>query len=97
MYNVGTGCLQNWTKLGASCYSLHNEGQQADDGNAHGLTWVKARDRCNTMGGHLASITSKDEMTFIHYLMTKIWGDIANGEAYIGMYYLYTSHCHSSV
>ncbi|XP_060084391.1 uncharacterized protein LOC132563668 [Ylistrum balloti] len=80
-YNItGEDCLPEWVKFGTSCYKLFKETNLTS-----GVTWIQARDQCHDVGGYLASIGSKKEMTFIHYLMTKIWGNSVNGEAYIGL------------
>ncbi|XP_033745945.1 uncharacterized protein LOC117331366 [Pecten maximus] len=77
------GCLPGWTRLEASCYNLFTE--TSNDTNSHGISWVESRDRCTDRGGHLVSIGSVEEMTFIHYLMTKVWGGVDKDEAYIGL------------
>ncbi|XP_033745630.1 uncharacterized protein LOC117331144 [Pecten maximus] len=74
------GCLSEWVKFKASCYKLLKETSPTS-----GITWIQARDRCHDVGGYLTAIGSKAEMTFIHYLMTKIWDNSVNGEAYIGL------------
>ncbi|OWF42800.1 G-protein coupled receptor GRL101 [Mizuhopecten yessoensis] len=85
-YNITSeDCLPEWIQFGDSCYKLFKENSTALDTSMFGVTWIQARDKCNDVGGHLATIGSKAEMTFIHYLLTKIWGNFVKGEAYIGL------------
>ncbi|XP_069101259.1 uncharacterized protein [Argopecten irradians] len=77
------GCLPGWTRLAASCYSLFTEVDT--ENTSQGISWIVSRDRCSDKGGHLVSIGSVEEMTFIHHLMTKVWGGLDKGEAYIGL------------
>ncbi|OWF35041.1 G-protein coupled receptor GRL101 [Mizuhopecten yessoensis] len=79
------GCLPGWTRLAASCYNLFTEINNHSNSARHGVSWIQSRDHCAAKGGYLVSIGSVEEMTYIHYLMTKVWGGVDNGEAYIGL------------
>ncbi|XP_069141896.1 G-protein coupled receptor GRL101-like [Argopecten irradians] len=80
-YNITEeDCQPGWIYFEKSCYKYFNEA-----GAVSGVTWIQARDRCHDVDGYLVSIESKTEMTFMHYLMTKIWDHSDNGEAYIGL------------
>ncbi|XP_064101211.1 macrophage mannose receptor 1-like [Macrobrachium nipponense] len=56
----GTDCLGTWEHHGGHCYQVFTE--------TH--TWTEAEQVCQAYGGHLASINSQDEESFIQQ---KLW------------------------
>ncbi|XP_025113809.1 perlucin-like protein [Pomacea canaliculata] len=52
-------CPRSWTQMDESCYALLD--QQ--------VTWLKAREYCVAVGGHLVEIDSEDENNFILNLL----------------------------
>lgn len=56
-------CLRDWTYLPKTnrCYRIFGVGS---DGVPR-KTWAEAEDYCNFFGGHLASVDSDDEITFL--------------------------------
>jgi hypothetical protein len=50
------GCPGGWTPFEGHCYLLVKSSE----------TWADAENDCNRKGGHLTSVHSADENTFIH-------------------------------
>ncbi|XP_060063809.1 uncharacterized protein LOC132544254 [Ylistrum balloti] len=77
------GCPDdNWQNFGGSCYIFERVSHNNTDAVT---TWLDARKRCQTYpGGHLVSINSKDEMAFLHFMMTKMWIASSTSDVYIG-------------
>ena len=48
-----------------NCYTFHT--------TFKALVWLEAETACQAQGGHLVSVMSQEEMTFIHYLLTSRW------------------------
>ncbi len=63
-------CPVGWELFDGHCYQLV----------ANTATWTEAEEDCNTKGGHLASIHSEDENTFIF----KLWGSSSQYGLWIG-------------
>ena len=64
-----TECLnEDWIMFKGRCYSL----QISHDAYVY---WKQAESICRTLvpGGHLVSISSAEEMIFLHYLLTTDW------------------------
>lgn len=59
-------------KFGENYYMVFNERE----------SWTDAKEKCEKMGGHLATITSKKENEFVYNLVEKADG----GNAWIGLY-----------
>lgn len=69
---------ESWVLFKERCYSLNVSPH-------HAITWQEAEENCQTIapGGHLVSISSSDEMIFLHYMLTTEW--ITNAtESFIG-------------
>lgn len=49
-----------------------------------GLDWTTAKERCESMGGHLVTISDEQENAFITALATKTIGDINNSGVWLG-------------
>jgi hypothetical protein len=54
-------CPSGWQEFGGRCYLLVSIG----------MSWADAEKNCNSKGGHLASVHSSAESTFIHNLNQK--------------------------
>ena len=68
---------------GSSCYKLYeNPGRWSLS-----LTWNKAHELCTSLGGHLASITSREEWEVIRYTILTQWKHVFDGNynIYIGL------------
>ncbi|XP_028447359.1 galactose-specific lectin nattectin-like [Perca flavescens] len=65
-------CPPEWTQFGSRCFSFYSETK----------TWIDAETFCQTAGGHLASIHSDEENTFLKDYINQVTG--ANTQAWIG-------------
>lgn len=61
------GCPRGWTPFENSCYLRHR---------SHNASWWDARAHCQALGGHLGSIKSMAENTFVHALFGRRGGYI---------------------
>lgn len=69
-------CTTTWGNFRTSCYKLFK--------NNH-TNQQKAEMACVREGGHLVSINSEEEMTFIHQLLFTTYMASHYGMVYIGM------------
>ncbi|KAJ8301169.1 hypothetical protein KUTeg_020156, partial [Tegillarca granosa] len=67
-------CGSDWYYFEGSCYRMFT--------SPISLTWKQAKLKCEKEDGHLLSIGKKEEMQFIHFLMTNIWKNVPNNEAF---------------
>ena len=58
-------CGTQGHRLLGNCYNFHIA--------TRAVTWPQAEDICQANNGHLVSIMSQDEMTFVHFLLTTRW------------------------
>ncbi|XP_039649762.1 galactose-specific lectin nattectin-like [Perca fluviatilis] len=65
-------CPPNWTQFGSRCFALYIQAK----------TWIDAQTFCQTAGGHLASIHSDAENTFLRDFINQVTGTYKN--AWIG-------------
>ncbi|XP_047445392.1 macrophage mannose receptor 1-like [Mugil cephalus] len=68
------GCPQSWKKINSKCYSIINNEKE---------TWEGARTKCKSMGGNLASITTRHVQVFLTNKMveaptTNLWIGLHN-------------------
>ena len=64
LFNITSECLEGWTVYRDKCYRVYQE--------PIGLTWLEAEDICQSVGGHLISIETEQEMLLIHEFLTNI-------------------------
>ena len=64
-------CPDGWQHNNHSCYKIFT--------NDVGITWPEANRKCNQQNGSLVSIASKQELEYVHYLVTNsldmIWDE----------------------
>ncbi|KAL5014485.1 hypothetical protein ScPMuIL_008755, partial [Solemya velum] len=75
-------CEEEWMGYGGNCYRAFSEPLESTEG----LMWKKAEVACLNKGGHLVSIGSEDEMSFIHFMMTMKWEIGLGTQAFIGLH-----------
>ncbi|XP_048738543.2 uncharacterized protein LOC125653234 isoform X2 [Ostrea edulis] len=75
-------CYNDWHKSNGSCYRMFT-------GNK-GITWREANRNCIQQNGSLVSVSSKQELSFIHYLVTKDMNSTGDWEIYIGLQQIYS-------
>ncbi|XP_078118854.1 ladderlectin-like [Sander vitreus] len=65
-------CPPDWTQFGSRCFAFYIQTK----------TWIDAETFCQTAGGHLASIHSDEENTFLKDYINQVTG--TNTQAWIG-------------
>lgn len=71
-------CPVGWHYNDNSCYNIFT--------NDVGITWPEADRKCNQQNGSLVSIASKQELEFVHFLVTSNINDIADRKMFIGLF-----------
>ncbi|XP_062589196.1 uncharacterized protein LOC134250867 [Saccostrea cucullata] len=75
-------CSGNWYYNNGSCYRIFTDNE--------GITWQKAEQKCIQQNGSLVSINSKQELSFIHFLLTNAMNITRDWEIYIGLRKIYS-------
>lgn len=69
-------CDTNGHRYQSNCYQFHL--------TTKAVTWHQAEEICQQQQGHLVSIMNKQEMTFVHFLLTTKWRT-SHTRTYIGL------------
>ena len=70
-------CPDGWQHNNHSCYKIFT--------NDVGITWPEANRKCNQQNGSLVSIASKQELEYVHYLVTNSLDLIWDKQMFIGL------------
>ncbi|XP_061178746.1 uncharacterized protein LOC133187405 [Saccostrea echinata] len=81
--DTGSGeCPGAWYYNNGSCYRIFSGDE--------GITWQKANHKCIQQNGSLVSIASKQELSFIHFLLTNAMNITRDWEIYVGLRKIYS-------
>lgn len=75
-------CPVGWHYNNHSCYNIFT--------NDVGITWPEADRKCIQQNGSLVSIASKQELEFVHFLVTSNINDISDKKMFIGLRKVYS-------
>ena len=62
MIKLFVDCPDGWTAYHDHCYRPYQD--------VSGVTWVESEQRCQSLGGHLVSIDTEQEMALVHGLLS---------------------------
>ncbi|XP_062589229.1 uncharacterized protein LOC134250886 [Saccostrea cucullata] len=79
-------CLNDWHYHNGSCYRIFTDGM--------GITWPEAKRKCEQFNGSLVSISSKRELSYVHFLVKSDVNITGDWEIYIGLQKKYSEGKH---
>ncbi|KAL4229339.1 C-type lectin domain 4 member F [Mactra antiquata] len=88
-------CAENGTwRPTYPCFKTNQYGESYYYVNHVFMTWFKAKEYCESYGGHLADISSKEEQTFMETMLSSEWlrfGEIMTILRYFIIYYMHVT------
>ena len=77
VFLLNKDCPDGWQHNNHSCYKIFT--------NDVGITWPEANRKCNQQNGSLVSIASKQELEYVHHLVTNSLDLIWDKQMFIGL------------
>ena len=74
--HFSSGCPENWIYMNENCYNIMEAHES--------INWLSAEEHCQGQNAHLASITSHNEMLFIHSMLVSMIDVYSAITAFIG-------------